>query len=227
MISVKILGTPVRINFRALLIIVLVWGTTSGVGLYLHPGRELWQALLIGLVTTGLLLAVEFGHPLAHILSARLAGAPMDEVIITLDMPRTLYTNNDVSPTAHRLRAAGGPIYNVAGLALSLAVYWIGTGIPIVQELAGWSAFGHGMLLLMSLTPVPPVDGGVLLKWTLVARGKTEREADRLVRRVDWGIGIGAASLGAGLLALQLWIAGAILLVVSIVIIAVTVGKLH
>lgn len=53
----------------------------------------------------------------------------------------------------------------------------------------------------MSLSPVPEVDGGTLLKWTLLARGKSEQEADTLVHRVDRGMAILGGILGAPLLA--------------------------
>jgi hypothetical protein len=210
-----------------LLIIVILWGGVTWLGLYWHPEREFWQGLLIGLVTALLLLVAEYGHPLAHIFSARFAGAPMDEILISLDMPRTLYSNNDVLPKVHRMRALGGPIFNLVGLLLSLAIYAVASGNPIAAELAGWSALGHGLLLIMSLSPLPPVDGGTILKWTLVERGKTEGEADEMVRRVDWVIGIGAAIIGVGMIAMQMWIAGVILLGISIVVIGVTAGKIR
>ena len=227
MISVKIFGTPVKVSFMVLLIIVVLWGGVTWLGLYWHPERGFWQGLLIGLVTALLLLVAEYGHPLAHIFSARFAGAPMDEILISLDMARTLYSNNDVLPKAHRMRALGGPIFNLVGLLLSLAIYAVASGNPIAAELAGWSALGHGLLLIMSLSPLPPVDGGTILKWTLVERGKTEREADEIVRRFDWVIGIGAAIIGVGMIVMQMWIAGVILLGISIVVIGVTAGRIR
>ena len=227
MISVRIFGTPVKVSFMFLVIIVILWGGVTWLGLYWHPEREFWQGLLVGLVTALLLLVAEYGHPLAHIFSARFAGAPMDEIVVAADMPRTLYTNNNVAPKVHRKRALGGPIFNIVGLLLSLAIYGLASGNPIAQELAAWSAFGHGMLLIMSLSPLPPVDGGTILKWTLVERGKTEREADEMVRRVDWVIGIGAAIIGVGMIAMQMWIAGVILLGISIVVIGVVAGKIR
>ena len=227
MISVRIFGTPVKVSFMFLLIIVILWGSVTWLGLYWHPEREFWQGLLIGLVTALLLVVAEYGHPLAHIFSARYAGAPMHEILISLDMPRTLYSNNDVLPKVHRMRALGGPIFNLLGLLLSLAIYAVASGNPIAAELAGWSALGHGLLLIMSLSPLPPVDGGTILKWTLVERGKTEREADEMVRHVDWVMGIGAAIIGVGMIAMQMWIAGVILLGISIVVIGVTAGKIR
>ena len=142
-------------------------------------------------------------------------------------MPRTLYQNNDVAPTIHRMRAFGGPIFNVIGLLLSLTIFQIAFGHPIAREWMGWSAVGHGYILVMSLLPLPIVDEGTILKWTLVARGKTEVEADDFVRRVDWVLGIILVTTGIGLLLMRMWIIGLILLVGSGIIFGITAGKIR
>lgn len=153
----------------------------------------------------------------------------MDEIQISAEagMPRTLYWNNEVSPDVHRMRAIGGPIFNLLGLLLSLVIYAAVPGNSIARELAAWSASGHGYLLIMSLAPVPMVDGGTLLKWTLVARGKAVTEADEIVRRVDWVMGIVAGIVGVVLIAMQIWIAGLILMGIGAVVIGIATGKIR
>ncbi len=228
MISTRIFGTPVKAKKMVLVIILAaVWGGVTWLGLHWHPERGFWQGLLIGLVTALLLLVVEFGHALAHIFSARYAGAPMDEILIAWDMPRTLYSNNDVSPNVHRMRALGGPIFNVMGLLLGLAIYEVASSTSITKELAGWWVVGHGLQLIMSLSPLPPVDGGTILKWTLVAKGKTEREADEVVRRLDWILGTLLIITGIGLIFLRLWIIGLILLGVGGIVFGIVAGKIR
>lgn len=71
----------------------------------------------------GVLLALlaDVGHACAHTVSARLAGAPMDVILLGADMPRTLYWNNDVPPRAHIMRSLGGPVYSGVGLLMGLA----------------------------------------------------------------------------------------------------------
>ena len=198
MVSIKLFGTEVKVKATFLLVFIALWGVMSWLGLRRHSERTFGQGLLIGLLSTIVLLPADLGHAFAHIASARLAGAPMDELRITAGMPRTLYWNNAVSPDVHRMRAIGGPVFNTLGLLLSLAVYRVAARQSITRELAGWSAIGHGWILIMSLFPLPVVDGGTLLKWTLVARGRTEAEADALVRRAAWTIGILEGVLGLG-----------------------------
>jgi hypothetical protein len=229
MVSISIFDTPVKVKINVLLYIIPLWVGVTWLGLYWHPERGFWSGVLIGFVSAILLLIADFGHAIAHILSARYAGAPMDEIHISVEegMPRTLYWNNEVAPDVHRMRAIGGPIFNLLGLLLSLVISVAVTRNPIAWELAAWSAVGHGLLLIMSLFPVPMVDGGTLLKWTLVAQGKTFTKADEIVRRVDWGMGIVAGIVGLVLIAIQIWIAGVILLGISVVFIVVAAGKIR
>jgi len=225
MITLRIFSTPVRVKPAVLLLVVALWAGVTAVGLYWHPGRGFWPAVLIGFVTMFLLLLADFGHPLGHILSARYAGAPMDEVRITVtEMPHTLYNNNAVSPNVHRLRALGGPIFNGLCLLLSAAVFAVAPAGSVGRELAAWSAAAHGMMLIMSLAPLPIVDGGTILKWTLVARGWSEAAAEAAARRVGWLVGITAGLLGLVLLVLHVWIIGGIFALAGAIVLGVAVG---
>lgn len=227
MISTKVFGTTLKIKATVLPDVLLLWGGVTWLGIRRHPERRPWQSLLIGLVESILLLRADIGHAIAHIFSARWAGAPMDEIVISAGMPRTLYRNHDITPDVHRLRALGGPIYNLMGLSSGLAIHALAPRNSIESELAGWSAFGHGLILALSLSPVPIVDGGTLLKWTLVARGKTPSEADRLLRSVNWGIGIAATTFGVGLIARRRKSLGVGMLGIGAIIGAITAGRIR
>jgi hypothetical protein len=229
MVSMRIFDTPIKVKVTILIYIVPLWVGITWLGLYWHPGRGFWPGVLVGFVSVILLLIADFGHAIAHIFSARYAGAPMDEIQISAEggMPRTLYWNNEVSPDVHRMRAIGGPIFNLLGLLLSLVIYAAVPGNSIAWELAAWSAVGHGLLLIMSLSPVPIVDGGTILKWTLVARGKAVTKADEIVRRVNWMMGIVAGIVGVVLIAVQIWIAGVILMGIGAVVIGIAAGKIR
>jgi hypothetical protein len=168
MISVRIFRTPVNVKLTVLPILILLWGGLTWYGMYSHPEPGFWLSLLIGLAASTLLVLADFGHALAHIFSARIAGAPMDEILIAGDMPRTIYHNNDVAPAVHRRRALGGPVFNAIGLLLSLGVFALVRGSMVAQELMAFSAVGHGLLLIMSMFPLPMVDGGTILKWAWV-----------------------------------------------------------
>lgn len=200
MATLRMFDTTVTVEGTVAAPLGLLWGGLTWWGRRRHPERGFWRSLLIGGATLVVLMPADFGHAFAHIASARYAGAPMDELRISASMPRTLYRNNDVSPDAHRLRALGGPVFNALSFLLSLATYRAVPRHPVAREFAGWSALGHGFILILSLMPVPVVDGGTLAKWTLVARGRSEAEADALVRRIDLGLAALGGIMGAGFL---------------------------
>jgi hypothetical protein len=227
MLTIKVFGTPVKVRPIFLIYLVLLWAILTWLETVWHPGMAFWEAVLIGLTVVLVLIPADVGHAIAHIFSARWAGAPMDEILLSAGMPRTLDWNNAVSPNAHRLRAIGGPLFNLVALLLSLAIFALVTNNSTVWELAAWSALGHGLILIMSLVPLPVVDGGTLLKWTLVASGRTETEADAALRRLDWGLGTITEIAGLVLVASRLWIAGGIVVGLGIVVFAVTAGKIH
>lgn len=199
------------------LAICFLWGLLSWLAGQRRADRSWLQRLLVGGLALPLPLLADEGHAMAHTVSARLAAAPMDKILLSAGMPRTLYADNDVSPNTHRLRALGGPLYSTFGLLFSL--FWLRRARPgsLNRELADISSASHAFILLGSLAPLPFVDGGTLLKWTLVARGRSPDEADRMVHRTS--MAAGAVLLGVGtlltmakrrILALLSMVAGAI-----------------
>jgi hypothetical protein len=225
MISLKIFKTQIHIHPAVFLLVVAIWAGATWLNLYLFPSRGFWQTLLIGFATMILLILADFGHAFAHIFSARLAGAPMDEVRITItQMPHTLYKNNSVSPNVHRMRAMGGPLFNAVCLLLSAVAFYLAPTGWVVHELAGWSAAAHSMMLIMSLAPLPIVDGGTLIKWTLVKKGWSESLAEKTALQTGWTVGIVATLLGLLLITLHIWIIGGIFLAAGIIVLGIAVG---
>jgi hypothetical protein len=227
MISTRVFGTQINIKPMFLVDLAIVWAFTAWLGHHWNPQRSTLETLLVGLAAMILLVTADFGHALAHIFSARLSGAPMDQVRISEGMPRTLYANNTVSPRVHRMRALGGPVFNAVGLVVSLAARLGVAHYTVAAELAGWSALGHGLLLLGSLLPLPIVDGGTLLKWTLVERGATEAYADERIRRLDWAIAVVAAIAGLSMLVSQVWLPGVALIAGAGMVLAVATGRIR
>src|SRR3989304_6348907 len=113
-------------------------------------------------------------------------------------MPRPLCFNNGVRPGVHIGRSLGGPIFNLAGTLVSLAVLLLATKGSVMADLAGGSFTGQALILAGSLLALPVVDGGVLLKWWLVRGGRTEAEAERFVKRAGWVSGIVITLVVAG-----------------------------
>lgn len=172
-----------------------------------------WPArLLAGALSLPIALLPDFVHFWGHTVSARYAGAPMDTILYAVGMPRTLYADNAVPPHTHRMRALGGVIFNALALLGGLLVRRATPPDSFARELADLFCAGNGFLVPASLVPLPFVDGGTILKWTLVEQGRSEAEADALIRRIDGAVGIAAASAGTLALARGWRLAGGALI---------------
>ncbi len=172
------------------------------------------------------ILGSEWCHNLAHAATARLVGKPMDALRVAWGMPLVVYydvNDESVTPRQHIARALGGPLFNALLLPFALLfrrftgkrqdipqspVDGSGSGasesgtagaswlFPVLHDVAEAAAGMNLFLSTASLLPIPGIDGGPVLKWTLVERGSTPAEADETVKVVDRvvGAGLGAAA---------------------------------
>jgi len=133
-------------------------------------------------------LGSEWCHNLAHLLASNWIGKPMDKMRIQAGMPRCIYqeiNDSNVSPRQHITRSLGGPVISflllqVTGLARTLT-----RSDSIAGETAKTAYQTNLFLSLISLLPIPGIDGGPILKWSLVERGKTIEEADHIVQKAN------------------------------------------
>lgn len=218
-------GTPINLNPAILANLFGLWGLLSWWAGRRQPARPWPVRLVVGALSTLVLLAADLGHAMAHIISARSAGAPMDRIEVSAGMPRTIYLDNDVPPEVHRQRALGGPVFNAIGLAASLMLRRLAPRDSVAHEIAGWSSLGHGLLLAGSLAPLPIVDGGSILKWTIVERGRAEEEAEAVVRQANLALGASVTVTGITLAARWQWLPAFGLVAGGSILLAAGLGK--
>jgi hypothetical protein len=192
-------GTPIVIKGQT-------WLPIAEIGLWVimvryagqkKPARS-WPARLgVGALTTSIILGSEWCHNLAHAAAAQYAGKPMDALLVNWGMPRLVYLDledSGVTPRQHIIRALGGPIINTSLLGLYLALRMKLKSDGLAYELADIAVRTNTFISGVSLLPIPGIDGGPILKWSLVEGGQTCREADETVRKVN---GVLAALLAA------------------------------
>jgi hypothetical protein len=99
-------------------------------------------------------------HVVGHIVSSEAAGAPMDAVDFGL-YPMSVYREHNVTPEQHIGRASGGV---AASLLAALVLMALARAVahPTARRLLTISAAQHGLLFVLSMLPVPMVDGGVI-----------------------------------------------------------------
>lgn len=225
----KIFGTPLVIKGKtwfpaAQLITWLVMAWVAGKK---RPERSWKTRLKVGALTMPVVLGSEWGHNLAHSAAAHLIGKPMDALWIVGGMPRLQYADvqdTQVTPRQHILRAAGGPAFN----ALLVPAAWLARRFSrpgsLTSEVAGVALRVNLFLCTAAFMPIPGIDGGPVLKWSLVMRGHSPAEADLVVRRVD-GL-LGSLLAGLSLLAFKKrrWVLGGLLAQFAAFAVAVAMG---
>jgi hypothetical protein len=141
-----------------------------------------------GFLKMAVVLGSEWCHNLAHLITSNWIGKPMDKMRVQAGMPRCIYheiNDDDVTPGQHIARAMGGPVINfllflIAGQARKLT-----RPDSIAGETAKTAYQTNLFLSLISILPIPGIDGGPILKWSLVKRGKSIQEADQVVQKVN------------------------------------------
>ena len=167
---------------------LITWGVFTQLASRRKPGswRIAWS--IEGFWRMIVTLGSEWCHNLAHVIASNWVNKPMDMLRIQFGMPRCIYHQiNDpvVTPRQHILRSLGGPIINL----LLLPIGSLARKITRADSIAGVTADSfyqtNQFLSFVSLLPIPGIDGGPLLKWSLVERGKSIKEADETVRKVN------------------------------------------
>ncbi|MBN1373260.1 MAG: hypothetical protein JW987_15090 [Anaerolineaceae bacterium] len=195
-------GTPLKVRFPQSIPANqwIWWGVLTWDNCKRHPQRPFVLRLWTGFWSMVVLLGSEWCHNLAHAAVARAIGKPMDEIHVILGLPRVVYhTLNDtsVTPRQHMLRAAAGPLFNLLALALA----WVGRRLTRpdtpARDIANVAAITNAAIAGAGMLPIPGIDGGAMLKWGLVAKGRSIEQADRVVRKTNLGLCGGMAGVCA------------------------------
>ncbi|MBC8331835.1 MAG: hypothetical protein H8E28_07620 [Anaerolineae bacterium] len=197
----RIFNTPVVVVGKTWLPVTqfIVGGFLAWQSSRKHPQRPMREHLMIGAGSMAVMLGSEWGHNLAHAAAARLVEKPMDALRITLGMPLCVYHEIDdlsVTPREHIIRALGGPVFNGLLLGLMRLLRPLTSPNSIARKIADAGVGMNLFLSTVSLAPIPGIDGGPILKWGLVAAGRTPAEADAAVVQVNkvTGLGMGIAA---------------------------------
>lgn len=152
-----------------LLVTPLLWlGPLVFFGLHfalnlLNPALTFGERVTQSLIFTVVVEITTVFHAFGHILSGKLAGSPMDELLMATTRDVNIYHGDQsaIPGRVHLMRSLGGPVFNL----IAAGVFWliapgVGPGLAsaVIASLISTNAFfGLGGLL-----PIPSVDGFVI-----------------------------------------------------------------
>ena len=205
-----------------------VWAIMTFVDRRRHSERSFPVQAASGGLCTLVILGSEWCHNLAHAAAAWLVGKPMDQLYIQGGLPRCVYhAINDltVTPHEHIIRSLGGPLCNVLTLPFWFLFKRATQPDSLPRDVAEAGFTMNTFLSTVSLLPIPGIDGGSILKWLFVSRGKNLRsipselcnlepctweakvqQADALVARVNRFSGAGLAATSAVMFKKKRWL---------------------
>ena len=208
---------------------LITWPIMAWVAKKRIPERSWSQSLGIGALTMPVVLGSEWCHNLAHAAAANMVGKPVDAIRIVWGMPLLVYydiNDREVTPRQHIIRALGGPVFNILVIPIS-SYFRSRTGTKSVsRDLANLALGANIFLPAVGLLPIPGIDGGPILKWSLVQKGQTPQEADHSVRKVDGVLGVLLAIAGAFSFRSRRWLIGGLLMQLGAIALSVAVGIL-
>jgi len=209
-------GTPMVVKgYTGLpLIELVVWGVLSWVAGHKRPDWSRQKQAYAGAVTTFIMLGSEWCHNLAHTAIANWIGKPVDAIRIFWGTPLLIYydiNDQQVSPHQHILRALGGPIFSTLMVPLAWLARLFSREGTLTRYAADFAFGTNAFISSLSLLPIPGIDGGPLLKWSLVGHGHTPVQADEVVKCVNrlTGGGLAIAS-GVALKNRKVWLGAAL-----------------
>jgi len=227
----KVFDAPLAIKGKSWLPLtqILLWGIMTWFAGRKQPSRSWRERIGIGGMTTVVTLGSEWCHNLAHAAAAKLVGRPVNAIRIVWGMPILIYfdiNDSTVTPRQHITRSLGGPFFNLVMLPVALlARYFTRVDTPahdVAEAAVGMNTF----LLSVSLLPIPGIDGGPILKWSLVERGQSLEQADETVRKVNLATSVGLGVVSAAALKKRKYLIGGFAAVLGCVALAVGVGWL-
>jgi hypothetical protein len=179
---------------------IITWGMLTYIAGCKNPGWSPSKRRLAGAITMLILFGSEWCHNLAHAAMAHRVGKPADAILILWGTPLLVYyasSDEGVTPRQHILRSSGGPLFNLSMLPFA----WLARRMTRKGSLAHYAAnFALGtntFISTVALLPIPGIDGGPLMKWSLVEAGKTPTQADETVKRINLAMGSGMAVASA------------------------------
>lgn len=168
----RLAGVPMFLApswFAVALVVVVVFGPQVQGSL----GSGALESYLVAAAYSVLLLLSVLVHELAHALTARALGLPVEQVVANLWGGHTQFTDEAPTPGRSALVAVVGPLSNGALAALGALALALTTEHGVVRLLLVALVFSNAFVAVFNLAPGLPLDGGRVVEslvWAVTGR---------------------------------------------------------
>lgn len=177
----SLFGIKIRIDLSWLFVFALVvWSLSSKFGPFEAVATDLPTRMLLGILTAMLFFASILAHELAHSLTARARGIPIESITLFIFGGISHFEGEPTTAPSSAWISLVGPL---ASLAIGAAFFFTGAVISAHNAFgvaAGYLAFANIALGLFNLLPVFPLDGGRVLHALLWSATKDRVRATRI-----------------------------------------------
>jgi Zn-dependent protease len=183
---------------------LIFWSLFAWLSKRTHPAWSGLQLFLAGGLKMVVFLGSEWCHNLAHVAAARAIGKPVDALRIILGMPVLIYDepeHSSITPRQHLIRSLAGPVCNSVLLLASKLFQRSTRQGSVAREIADVAVGMNTFIACGSLIPIEAFDGGPILKWSLIARGFSPVQAQKITAQTSRAIGV--CLVGAALVSIQ------------------------
>ncbi len=190
-VLVSVSGIPVRIDFRwVLVVIIMSWLTAINIPNSLVDNYL--TKIILAVLTTLIFFLSIFGHELAHAIAARLEGIETLEIVLHPFGGLARLRREPDNPRAEFRIAIAGPIASFVFSFIFLGCVFgsQSLGLFALSPFFRWLAFLNLMLAVFNLFPGYPLDGGRVLRAFLWKRGYELSEATILTGKCGQMISI-------------------------------------
>ena len=155
----NLLGVPVYGAADWKLLPAAIAGAGIVIAELIGPGRGILGKAVVGLGYGAMLAGAAAVHQIGHISTGQAIDAEMDAIVLRLPRPAELYEHRgrSVPMDVHRIRAAGGPMANLA-----VGLFACGISRKTGGRIGKATAFINLAFALGSLIPIAGNDGEVL-----------------------------------------------------------------
>jgi Zn-dependent protease len=193
---VTVSGIPVRVDYRWVLVLILMTGITAASIQSLN--QHLIGSILLGVAATGLFFVSIFLHEYAHAVAARKEGLRVVEIVLHPFGGLARFAHPPETARTEFRVAIAGPLASFALAIAFAALIGISTYLQtdILSLVLFLLALTNFLIAVFNLFPGYPLDGGRVLRAYLWKQGKDLNEATVLTGRCGQVISVVMIVLG-------------------------------